>query len=425
MPVDEDAPVGFERDLRQDVRRESAQDARNDSSWRSPRRLSARRAVMTLLCMLAVCVPFWSSGLSLSFASQVAAMIVLAQSFQLLLGETGLLSFGHAAYAGLGAFASAYVLNFAGSAHWPVPTPLLPLAGALAGALGGATLGWLATRRGGIAFAMITLGMAELLATGSAAWPGVFGGDGGLSTDRTLGWSPFDLGPERHAYALIAVWAVLAVVAMRALMRTPLGLAARAVREQPVRAAFAGLDVARIRYRMLIVSAAFAGVAGALATIANEHVSGDAFGLGQSGAVLVAVVLGGASGWRGPLLGTLVYMGFAVALATVTRAWPFYLGLLFIGVVSLSPGGLIDGMRIVRTRMTVMRALACLVWLAALILSVEMIYRLTVSSDGGSLLTWGGLHIDAATREPWQWAAGLWASGVAIWIVSLRRDIGR
>jgi branched-chain amino acid transport system permease protein len=212
---------------------------------------------------------------------------------------------------------------------------------------------------------------------------------------------------------------------MRALMRTPLGLAAQAVREQPARAAFVGLDVRRIRYRMLIVSAAFAGVAGALMTIANEHVSGDAFGLGQSGAVLLAVVLGGASGWRGPLVGTLVYMGFAVALATLTRAWPFYLGLLFIGVVSLSPAGLIDGLRLVRARLTPLRAFACSVLLAALILSIEMTYRLTVSADSGSRLTWGNLSFDAASRAPWQWAATLWAGGVAIWMVSLRRDVRR
>ncbi|CAB3791522.1 branched-chain amino acid ABC transporter permease [Pararobbsia alpina] len=389
--------------------------------WR--RHARVRRAATVSVCALAACVPLWSGGLPLSFASQAAAMIVLAQSFQLLLGETGLLSFGHAAYAGIGAFAAAYALNLAGSEHWPSPTPLLPLVGGLAGALGGATLGWFATRRGGIAFAMITLGMGELLATGSAAWPAVFGGEGGISTDRTLGWSPFDLGPERHAYGLIAVWAVLAVVAMRALVRTPLGLAAHAVREQPVRAAFVGLDVARIRYRMMIASAAFAGVAGALMAIANEHVSGDAFGLGQSGAVLLAVVLGGASGWRGPLLGTLVYTGFAVALATLTRAWPFYLGLLFIGVVSLSPAGLIDGIRVVRARITLMRALAGAVLLAALILSIEMTYRLTVSADSGSLLTWGNVRFDAATREPWQWAAVLWISGAAIWMVSLRREV--
>jgi branched-chain amino acid transport system permease protein len=361
----------------------------------------------------------------LSFASQAAAMIVLAQSFQLLLGETGMLSFGHAAYAGIGAFAAAYALNVAGSEHWPLPVPLLPLVGGMAGAMGGATLGWFATRRGGIAFAMITLGMGELLATGSAAWPAVFGGEGGISTDRTLGWSPFDLGPERHAYGLIAVWAVLAVVAMRALVRTPLGLAARAVREQSARAAFVGLDVRRIRYRMQIVSAAFAGVAGALMTIANEHVSGDAFGLGQSGAVLLAVVLGGASGWRGPLVGTLVYMGFAVALATLTRAWPFYLGLLFIGVVSFSPGGLIDGVQLVRARLTPLRACACTVLLAALILSIEMTYRLTVSADSGSRLIWGTLSFDAASRAPWQWAATLWVSGAAIWMVSLRREVRR
>jgi branched-chain amino acid transport system permease protein len=389
------------------------------------RRRFARDAAITGLCTLAACAPMGLGGLSLSFACQAAAMIVLAQSFQLLLGEAGLLSFGHAAYAGIGAFAAAYALNLAGSAHWPLPVVLLPLVGGLAGAVGGATLGWFATRRGGIAFAMITLGMGELLATGSAAWPAVFGGEAGISTDRTFGWSPFDLGPERHAYGLIAIWAVLAVVAMRALVRTPLGLAAHAVREQAARAAFVGLDVKRIRYRMFIVSAAFAGIAGALMTIANEHVSGDAFGLGQSGAVLLAVVLGGASGWRGPLLGTLVYMGFALVLATLTRAWPLYLGLLFIGVVSLSPSGLIDGIGAVRARLTRLRALACVVLLAALVLTVEMTYRLTISADSGALLTWGSLRFDAAHRGVWQWAAALWASGAAIWMVSLRGDIRR
>ncbi|MEJ0003838.1 MAG: branched-chain amino acid ABC transporter permease [Pararobbsia sp.] len=385
----------------------------------------ACKAILCLLVCLAAGIPLWAGGLTLSFASQAAALIVLAQSFQLLLGETGLLSFGHAAYAGIGAFAAAYALNAAGSAHVFLPTPLLPLIGALAGAAGGMTLGWFATRRGGIAFAMITLGIGELLATGSAAWPAAFGGEGGITTDRTLGWSPFDLGPARHAYALVVVWTVLAVAAMRALTRTPLGLAARAVRAQPTRAAFAGLDVTRVRYRMQAVSAAFAGISGALMTIVNEHVSSDAFGLGPSGAVLVAVVLGGASGWRGPVLGAVAYTGFAVALATLTRAWPFYLGLLFIGVVSLSPTGLIDAWHAVRGRLTILRLAAGAAGLAALILSVEMIYRLTVSADGGSTFAWWGLRFDATTRGPWACAAALWLAGAAIWRVSLRRELGR
>ena len=390
-----------------------------------PRGSSRHRAITFGVVLAAACVPWWVGGVTLSFASQAAAMIVLAQSFQLLLGEAGLLSFGHAAYAGIGAFAAAYALNAAGAAHAFLPTPLLPVIGGIAGALGGATLGWFATRRGGIAFAMITLGIGELLATGSAAWPAVFGGEGGISTDRTLGWSPLDLGPARHAYALIALWAVLAVCAMRALTRTPLGLAARAIREQPMRAAFAGFDVRRVRYRMLIMAGAFAGVAGSLMTIANEHVSSDAFGLAPSGAVLLAVVLGGASGWRGPALGAVLYTGFAVALATVTRAWPFYLGLLFIGVVSLSPTGLIDGVRALRGRLTVARVLACAVLLAALVLSVEMTYRLTVAADSGSTLVWRGMHVDASTSGPWQWTAALWIAGMVLWMVSLRRELRR
>lgn len=385
-------------------------------------RMSVRmRAVCVLLVVLA-CMPVWLGGLALTFATQAMILIVFAQSFELLLGEAGLLSFGHAAYLGLGAFATAHVLNMAGAAGWPLPTPLVPFVGALAGAAGGATLGWFATRRGGIAFAMITLGTGELLATGAAAWPALFGGEGGIATDRTYGWSPIDLGASRHVYVLIALWTLASVIAMRAFTRTPLGLAANAVREQPMRAAFVGFDVRRVRYRTLIVSGGFAGVAGALMTLANEHVSAETFGLVPSGAVLVAVVLGGASGWGGPLLGSLLYVGFAVALAVVTRAWPFYLGLLFIGVVSLAPRGLIGLPKTLRAWPSTRQCAGVLVLVFALVLGVEMLYRLTIASDSGTTLVALGFAIDATSYRPWGCAAALALAGVALIMVRPNGD---
>ena len=385
-------------------------------------RVSLRARFVSVALIVLACVPVWSGGLTLTFATQLMVMAVFAQSFELLLGEAGLLSFGHAAYFGLGAFAVALVLNAASEQGWAIPTPLVPLIGAFAGAAGGATIGWFATRRGGIAFAMITLGTGELLATGASAWPVLFGGEGGIATDRTYGWSPVDLGSSRHVYVLIASWTLVSLVAMRAFTRTPLGLAANAEREQPVRAAFVGFDVRRVRYRTLMVSAGFAGLAGALMTLATEHVSAESFGLAQSGAVLVAVVLGGASGWGGPLLGTSLYIGCSVALATVTRAWPFYLGLLFIGVVSLAPRGLIGLPQTMRAGWSLRQYIGAIVIGAAGVLGIEMLYRLTIVTDSSTTLVWFGLPIDATAISSWVSIAVIAAAGAALMMVRPNRE---
>ena len=389
-----------------------------DTDARAP--LRVRLACMALVAL--ACVPVWTGGLALTVATQIMIMIVFAQSFEVLLGEAGLLSFGHAAYFGLGGFAAAQVLNAVGAQGWPLPTLLLPAIGGLAGAAGGATLGWFATRRGGIAFAMITLGTGELLATGAAAWPALFGGEGGIATDRTYGWSPIDLGPPRHVYVLIALWALASLIAMRAFTRTPLGLAANAVREQPMRAAFVGFDVRRVRYRTLIVSAGFAGVAGAMMALVSEHVSADSFGLAQSGAVLVAVVLGGASGWFGPVLGTVLYVGFSVALATITRAWPFYLGVMFIGVVSLAPRGLAGLRETMPVRLTPRQWAGVAVFGVAFVLAVEMLYRLTIATDTSTTLVWFGWPIDATSMSSWIGAGALAIVGAALVMVRSNRD---
>ncbi|RKP49739.1 branched-chain amino acid ABC transporter permease [Pararobbsia silviterrae] len=401
--------------------------APDDARMSSQARL--RYAVSVVLVLLAVlaCVPVWTGGVALTFATQCMILFVFAQSFALLLGEAGLLSFGHAVYLGLGAFATAHALNFAGAQGWPLPTPLVPLVGALAGVAGGATLGWFASRRGGIAFAMITLGTGELLATGATAWPALFGGEGGIATDRTYGWSPIDLGSPRHVYVLIAIWALASVAAMRAFARTPLGLAANAVREQPMRAAFVGFDVRRVRYRTSIVSAGFAGVAGALLTLATEQVSADAFSLARSGAVLVAVVLGGASGWGGPLAGTLLYVGCSVVLALYTRAWPFYLGLMFIGVVSFAPRGIVGLPQTLRAWPSPRRCAGALVIAAGLVLGIEMLYRLTLASSDGTTLAAFGLRIDATAAGSWIAAAACVLAGLALGWARLgraRRRVG-
>jgi branched-chain amino acid transport system permease protein len=173
----------------------------------------------------------WPQGAVLGYLAQTAALVVLALSYNLQLGTTGLLSFGHAAVAGVGAFAAAHWFNRVGA-----PLPLLPLVGGVAGAAFGCVAGLLATRRAGTVFAMITLGIGECVAA-AASVPAWFGGVGGVPIDRAGGtpWGGWQFGAPTHAYALIAAWCIGSALAMYALTRTPLARLANAVRDNLAR----------------------------------------------------------------------------------------------------------------------------------------------------------------------------------------------
>jgi len=260
-----------------------------------------------LIAFLAVPPFVWPHSWLLAYLAQSATMIVFALSYNLLLGETGLLSFGHAAYAGLGALIAARVFNAGG-----MPLVVLPLVGGIGGALCGVLFGFIATRRSGTAFAMITLGLGELVVAAAWTLPGWFGGDAGVAIDRAsgprfvssiAGWS---FGPAREAYALIALWCVVATVAMCALSRTPFMRVANAVRDNPVRAAAIGCYPSRVRYGVVVLSAFFAGIAGTLGLINLELVSTESVGMMRSGAVLIATVIGGTSAFFGPVAGAVV-----------------------------------------------------------------------------------------------------------------------
>ena len=306
-------------------------------SWR--RRAAAWLGFAALLALAPWCFP---SDAALTLLTQMGTAAILALSFNLLLGSTGLLSFCHATYAGIGAYAGVWCMNRIGAQGLPVTMAFVPFAGALAGAMAGATLGYVTTRRSGMTFAMITLGVAELVWVLAAMLPEWFGGERGIPTDRTLGapWLGVTFATQREVYGLVAVWLFVCTGMMYAVTRTPLGFLARAVRDNAVRVAFLGQSPAAVRYCMQIVSAAFAGVAGALGALNFELVSADTFSLERSGAVLVFTVLGGTAYFAGPMLGAVVGVFATVVLATYTRAWQLYLGLGFLAVVVFAPGGI-------------------------------------------------------------------------------------
>jgi branched-chain amino acid transport system permease protein len=278
---------------------------------------------------------------AITLLSHICAMTVFALSYNLLLGQTGLLSFGHAVYAGMGGWVAVRALNLAGDGL-PLPVSLVPLVGGLGGAAFGLLFGWLITRRGGTPFAMISLGIGELVYAVAAMFPAGFGGEAGIATNRVIGDPVWEItfGPDIEVYYLTAAWTFLAALAMYGLTLTPLGQIARAVRDNAERVGFIGYDPRRVRGTMLVAAAFFAGVSGALTALNVEVISAESLGSMRSGMVLLAVVIGGSAYFIGPVLGAIAVTLMAMALSRHTPAWQLYLGLAFAGTVMFVPGGM-------------------------------------------------------------------------------------
>lgn len=284
----------------------------------------------------------FSSGHGVSMLTRMAISIVFALSYNMLLGQGGMLSFGHAAYYGFGGFVAAHTLNHVLDNGTPIPLELIPIAGALGGLAFAIPLGWINTRRSGVSFAMISLGIGELVAASSLMFTGFFGGEGGVPTDRVTGITllPFNYGPSIEVYYLIAGWTLLAAIGMYYLTKTPLGRMANAVRDNPQRAEFVGYSPKRVQFYQFCLSGLFAGLAGGLFAIDYEILTADNLGAEISGLVLLMAFVGGAKTFYGPMLGAIVVTYLAVELSGITDAWMLYFGLMFVLMVMFSPGGL-------------------------------------------------------------------------------------
>lgn len=377
--------------------------------------------------LLALAPLVFTQGFGRTLLSQMGVMVILTLSYNLLLGQTGMLSFGHAVYSGLGAFCVIHALNAvaAGQSGWPVS--LLPLLGGFAGAAVGLVLGWVMTRKAGTSFAMITLGVGEMVFAAALMFPEFFGGEGGVSGNRTAGApGPFGwtLGPAIQVYYLIAAWCFVCMLAMYGITRTPLGRIANAVRDNPERAAFLGYNPRVVRWIMLTLSGFFAGIAGGLTAIQFEIVSAENLGALRSGGVLLAAFIGGAAFFVGPILGAIVFVFFAVALSEYTAAWQLYLGVFFILLVMYAPGGLASilllNLRVARfgqyrrLRDPLFGVVAAGGVLAAgLILAVELGYHLSLGLGQGSVTRVAGFAFDAAAAPGWVLAAALTLAGGA------------
>ena len=310
------------------------------SSWLAALR---RQYLWLVAALLYLGLPLvFRSGTALTMMSLMGIMIVFALSYNMLLGQTGLLSFGHAVYYGLGAFFVAHAMNAIIRAKLPIPLPVMPLIGGAAGLVFAVIFGSVSTRRGGTAFAMISLGLAELVASSSLILRGFFGGEEGITTNRTRLFHLFDwnFGPQIQVYYLIAAWCLISMIAIYALTRTPFGRMCNAVRENPERIEFIGCSRTMVRFIAFSLAGFFAGIAGGLATINFEIVNASYVGLQQSGIVLLAAYIGGIGYFIGPVLGAILVTYLQIVLSDVTEIWQLYFGLMFIAVVMFAPGGL-------------------------------------------------------------------------------------
>eukprot|EP01036_Dinobryon_divergens_P047879 gene47879-64230_t len=204
----------------------------------------------------------FTSGLSVTLLSQMGIAIIACLSYNMLLGQGGMLSFGHAVYTGLGAFVAIHALNrYSGGA---LPVSLVPLVGGLAGMGFAVLFGYVTTRKSGTTFAMITLGLAELVFAMALMIPEFFGGEGGVSGNRVMGRAVLGItfGPATQVYYLIAAWLFVSTVAMFAFTQTPLGRMVNAVRDNPERVEFVGYNAQVVRYLAFLIAAFFAGISG-------------------------------------------------------------------------------------------------------------------------------------------------------------------
>jgi len=387
----------------------------------------ARRYGMWIAIAVAFAVlpKIFTSGSALTMMSLMGIMIVFALSYNMLLGQAGMLSFGHAVYYGLGGFLAVHAMNLFVRDALPIPVILIPLVGGLAGLAFGIVFGSVSTRRGGTAFAMISLGLGELVSSSSLILRGFFGGEEGINTNRTKLFRVFDLGfgPQIQVYYLIAAWCLVAMIAMYALTRTPLGRMCNAVRDNPERAQFVGYNPQVVRFIAFSLSGFFAGIAGGLAAINFEIVNSSYVGAEQSGIVLLATFVGGIGNFIGPILGAILVTYLQVMLSDVTEVWQLYFGLMFIGIVMFAPGGL-AGLLMMHAPLWHARVLhhmipayllalgSSLITLVGASFVIEMGNRLLVKASDGSVMQFLHVRIDAAGPWPWLAAAALLIGGV-------------
>lgn len=291
-----------------------------------------------VLAALVAVPPFLGLGWQNALVGVLIASL-FAVAFNLLMGQAGMLSFGHAAYFGVGAFATLHLMLHIEDTGLGFPTPLLPLAGAAAGLVVGVVAGYFATMRSGVYFALVTLALAELLHSLAPHWEGLFGGEAGISSMR-MPWGGIVFGSTLEVYYLALAWVVASIGLLWAYTRTPFGRLTLALRDNEQRVRFMGYDAHATKVVVFAISAMFSGIAGGLLAISNETANYTLFSTHVSAQVVLQTFIGGSTVFYGPILGAGLLTLFAFVVSDVTRSWLLYQGLIFVLVMLYAPNGI-------------------------------------------------------------------------------------
>ncbi len=284
---------------------------------------------------------FFNSVLAISIFNQMAIAIVFALSYNMLLGQGGMLSFGHAVYFGLGGFLAVHALIMIEFETVYFSIIWIPLVGGLFGLLAALFIGTFSTHKAGTVFAMISLGIGELIAASSLIFVSFFGGEAGVSGDRTFGPPFFGIEWFQNVeiYYLAVAWVIIATLFMYLFTQTPAGKMANAVRDNPERAEFIGYSARRVRYITFCASGLFAGVAGGLFALNYEFITEENLNAATSGRVLLSAYIGGLGYFIGPIVGAVILTLMNSLLSNYSDLWMLYLGIMFLLTVLFLPRG--------------------------------------------------------------------------------------
>ncbi len=397
----------------------------------------ARILIWSLFALVLGIAPLvFPSGLAVTILSQMGIAMIACLSYNILLGQGGMLSFGHAVYTGLGTYFAIHALKAINGGALDIPVSVLPLLGGAGGMLIAVLLGYVTTKKSGTTFAMITLGVAELVFAMSLMFSEFFGGEAGISANRVTGKPAFGItfGPPVQVYYLIAIYTFLCVAGMYAFTRTPLGRILNAVRDNPERVEFIGYDTQRVRYIVFVIAGFFAGISGGLAALNFEIATAEVVGPARSGGYLLFTFLGGATFFFGPIIGAVLMVLAFVLFSEFTSAWLLYLGLVFLFMVMYAPGG-IASLIMMNLRVAAFGRLkelwvgylalfgTALITLVGAAAMIEMIYHLQLNMALGQQLKFLGVTLDAKSLNSWFGAAFVMATGFGLFELTRREFV--
>ncbi len=303
----------------------------------NPLTLKYRPLLLAALALVALPFTLRLLGLSLNTGTLVVALAIAAMGLNLCVGYTGLVSFGHATWFGIGGYAAGLIqLHWFGGEIW---LPLL-LSMVFVGALS-TLVGFVILRRRGVYFSLLTLALAALTYTIAFRWSAVTGGEDGLGGLKRGGIATFSLDNALAYYITVALLGLCVLYMLLRLVRSPFGHVLVAIRENQLRATFQGYPVERYKLGVFVISAVVTGLAGALVAFQTYLVSAEAVSVPFSGELLAMVVIGGMRSMLGPAIGALFFILFRELFSIWTPNWLLWFGLIFVAFVLYSPGGLV------------------------------------------------------------------------------------